>query len=89
MPGAIGRKRSGTAQKEQSQVKAKLIQGGEEKTFVLVFETGEDKGEPKRHAHVVVGKSVQPTLEVVVVESSRQLRRRMRPEFGVALLDLA
>ena len=37
----------------------------------------------KRDAHV------RPTLEVVVVESSRQLRRRRRPEFGVALLDLA
>ena len=145
-------------------MKSKLIQGGEEKTFVLVFETGEevvagllrfakqekldgahltaigafehvtlgffevakkqytkvpiheqvellslvgnialdDKREPKLHAHVVVGKAdgtahgghlldaqVRPTLEVVVVESSRQLRRRMHPEFGVALLDLA
>jgi predicted DNA-binding protein with PD1-like motif len=144
-------------------MKSKLIQDGGEKTFVLVFETGEevaagllrfakeekltgahltaigafervtlgffevakkaytripireqvellsmvgnialdDKGEPKLHAHVVVGKSdgtahgghlldahVRPTLEVVVVESSRQLRRRMRAEFGVALLEL-
>jgi predicted DNA-binding protein with PD1-like motif len=63
---------------------------------------GDDKGEPKLHAHVVVGKSdgtahgghlleayVQPTLEVVVVESSRRLRRTTRPEFGLALLDLA
>jgi predicted DNA-binding protein with PD1-like motif len=62
----------------------------------------DDKGEPKVHAHVVVGKSdgtahgghlveahVHPTLEVVVVESSRQLRRKMRAEFGIALLDLA
>jgi predicted DNA-binding protein with PD1-like motif len=145
-------------------MKSKLIQDGAEKTFVLVFETGEevvagllrfakdekltgahltaigafervtlgffevakkdymripireqvevlsmvgniavdDKGDPKLHAHAVVGKSdgtahgghlldahVRPTLEVVVVESSRQLRRRMRAEFGVALLDLA
>jgi predicted DNA-binding protein with PD1-like motif len=43
----------------------------------------DDKGEPKLHAHVVVGKSdgtahgghlleahVQPTLEVVIIESS-------------------
>jgi uncharacterized protein len=144
-------------------MKSKLIQDGGEKTFVLVFETGEevaagllrfakeekltgahltaigafervtlgffevakkdyaripipgqvellsmvgnialdDKGDPKLHAHVVVGKSdgtahgghlldahVRPTLEVVVVESSRQLRRTMRAEFGVALLEL-
>jgi uncharacterized protein len=144
-------------------MKSKLRQDGGEKTFVLVFETGEevaagllrfakeekltgahltaigafervtlgffevakkdyaripipeqvellsmvgnialdDKGDPKLHAHVVVGKSdgtahgghlldahVRPTLEVVVVESSRQLRRTMRAEFGVALLEL-
>lgn len=61
----------------------------------------DDKGEPKLHAHVVVGKSdgtahgghlleayVRPTLEVVVVESSRHLRRKMRGEHGLALLDL-
>jgi predicted DNA-binding protein with PD1-like motif len=145
-------------------MKSKLIQDGAEKTFVLVFEIGDevvagllhfakdekltgahltaigafervtlgffevakkdyirvpireqvevlsmvgniavdDRGDPKLHAHVVVGKSdgtahgghlldahVRPTLEVVVVESSRQLRRRMRAELGVALLDLA
>lgn len=143
---------------------AGLIQDGQEKTFALVFETGEevtagllhfandhklagahltaigafervtsgffevatkeykkipiheqvelvslvgniaqdDKGDPKLHAHVVVGKSdgtahgghlleayVRPTLEVVVVESSRHLRRTMRHEFGVTLLDLS
>ena len=62
----------------------------------------DDKGEPKLHAHVVVGKSdgtahgghlleahVQPTLEVVIVESSQRLRRTTRPEFGLALLDLS
>jgi predicted DNA-binding protein with PD1-like motif len=62
----------------------------------------DDKGDPKLHAHVVVGKSdgtahgghlldayVRPTLEVVVVESSQHLRRKMRREFGLALLDLS
>ena len=61
-----------------------------------------DNGEPKLHAHVVVGKSdgsahgghllgasVRPTLEVVVVESSRHLRRRTRADLGLALLDLS
>jgi predicted DNA-binding protein with PD1-like motif len=61
----------------------------------------DDKGEPKVHAHVVVGKSdgtahgghlldahVRPTLEVVIVESARQLCRSTRPELGLALLDL-
>jgi predicted DNA-binding protein with PD1-like motif len=145
-------------------VKSKLIQDGDPRTFVLVFEAGEevstgllrfakeqrldsahltaigafervtlgffefakkaynkipveeqvellslvgniamdDKGEAKLHAHVVVGKSdgtahgghlldahVRPTLEVIVSESSQQLHRRMRADFGVALLDLA
>jgi uncharacterized protein len=145
-------------------MKSKLIQDGQEKTFAVVFEAGEevvagllqfakehklsgahltaigaferltlgffepmkkdykkiaiheqvelmslvgniaqdDKGEPKLHAHVVVGKSdgtahgghlleayVRPTLEVVVVESSQHLRRRMDGEFGLALLDLS
>jgi predicted DNA-binding protein with PD1-like motif len=32
---------------------------------------------------------VRPTLEVVVVEASQHLRRTMRGEFGLALLDLA
>ena len=62
----------------------------------------DDKGDPKLHAHVVVGKSdgtahgghlldayVRPTLEVVIVEASQHLRRTMRGEFGLALLDLA
>lgn len=145
-------------------MKSKLIQDGQEKTFALVFDTGEevvagllqfahnhkltgahltaigafervtlgfldvtkkdykriaiqeqvelmslvgniaqdDKGDPKLHAHVVVGKSdgsahgghlvdayVRPTLEVVVVEASQHLRRRIRGEFGLALLDLS
>jgi predicted DNA-binding protein with PD1-like motif len=58
--------------------------------------------EPKLHAHVVVGKSdgtahgghlmeayVRPTLEVIVIESSQHLRRKMRDEFALALLDLS
>lgn len=61
----------------------------------------DDRGEPRVHAHVVVGKSdgtahgghlleahVRPTLEVVLVESARHLCRRTHPELGAALLDL-
>ena len=145
-------------------MKSKLIHDGQEKTFALVFDTGEevvagllrfaqnhklsaahltaigafervtlgffdvtkkdykriaiqeqvelmslvgniaqdDKGNPKLHAHVVVGKSdgsahgghlldayVRPTLEVVIVEASQHLRRTMRGEFGLPLLDLS
>ena len=61
---------------------------------------GEDR-EPKLHAHVVVGKSdgtahgghlleasVRPTMEIIIVESSRHLHRRMRADVGAALLEL-
>jgi predicted DNA-binding protein with PD1-like motif len=60
-----------------------------------------DRGEPKVHAHVVVGKAdgtahgghllsarVRPTLEVIVVESPARLRRRLDPATGLPLLDL-
>jgi predicted DNA-binding protein with PD1-like motif len=62
----------------------------------------DDRGTPKVHAHVVVGKSdgtahgghlleahVRPTLEVIVVESAKHLCRKTHPDLGVALLDLA
>jgi hypothetical protein len=59
------------------------------------------KGQPKVHAHVVVGTAtgtahgghlleahVWPTLEVVVVESPQHLRRTMDEETGLALIQL-
>ena len=145
-------------------MKAKLLRDGSERTFALVFDTGEevvaallrfaseekltgahltaigafqrvtlgffdpemkeykpifieeqvellslvaniarnDEGEAKLHAHVVVRKadgtahgghllqaSVRPTMEILVVESSEHLRRRMRDDVGAALLDLS
>ena len=58
-------------------------------------------GAPKVHAHVVVGKAdgtahgghlleghVRPTLEVILVESPRYLRRTHDPETGLALIDV-
>lgn len=58
-------------------------------------------GGRKVHAHAVVGRrdgstrgghvldgNVWPTLEVVVVESPKYLRRTMKPEIGLALIDL-
>jgi len=57
-------------------------------------------GAPKLHAHVVVGKRdgtawgghllqarVQPTLEVMLVESPSWLRRRIDPATGLALIE--
>lgn len=57
--------------------------------------------EPQIHAHAVVGLAdattrgghlirgvVRPTMEVILVESPIHLRRRRRPEVGLALIDL-
>jgi hypothetical protein len=61
-----------------------------------------DDGKASVHMHVVLGLSdgttrgghllegkVRPTLEVVLEESPASLRRRKRPELGIALIDLA
>jgi predicted DNA-binding protein with PD1-like motif len=57
------------------------------------------KGEPKLHAHVVVGKrdgtamaghllkaTVRPTLELILTESAAHLRRHHDAETGLALI---
>lgn len=62
----------------------------------------DDQGKPSLHMHVVLGLSdgstrgghllegfVQPTLEVMLVEAPAHLRRKKRPELGLALIDLA
>ncbi len=67
----------------------------------LVGNIALDKGEPRVHAHVVVGKSdgtahgghllnakVRPTLEVVLVESPKHLERVADPQFGLPLIRL-
>jgi hypothetical protein len=61
----------------------------------------DDAGKPSLHLHAVLGLRdgttrgghliegvVHPTLEVTVVESPVHLRRRKRPELGIALIDL-
>jgi hypothetical protein len=63
--------------------------------------TGDD-GKASLHVHAVLGLSdgstrgghllegkVRPTLEVVLEETPVGLRRRQRPELGIALIDLA
>ena len=60
-----------------------------------------EKGEPKIHAHVVLGRPdastrgghliearVRPTLEVMLVESPKHLRRKHDPQSGLALIQL-
>lgn len=61
----------------------------------------DDEGRPSLHLHTVLGLSdgstqgghllegiVKPTLEIMLVETPKSLRRRKRPELGVALIDL-
>ena len=67
----------------------------------LVGDIAYQDGEPKVHAHVVVGKSdgtahgghlldarVWPTLELVLTESARVLSRVSDRESGLALIDV-
>ncbi len=62
----------------------------------------DDDGKPSLHMHAVVGLSdgttrgghflkgiVRPTLEVTINETPARLRRRQRPELGLALIDLS
>jgi predicted DNA-binding protein with PD1-like motif len=66
----------------------------------LVGDISIEDGQPKVHAHVVVGKAdatahgghlieghVRPTLEVVLTESPRYLQRRHDQASGLALID--
>jgi predicted DNA-binding protein with PD1-like motif len=63
--------------------------------------TGDD-GKPSLHLHAVLGLSdgttrgghfmkgiVRPTLEVTIVETPTHLRRKKKPELGIALIELA
>lgn len=61
-----------------------------------------DDGKPSLHMHAVMGLSdgmtrgghflrgiVRPTLEVIINETPARLRRRKRPDLGLALIDLS
>jgi predicted DNA-binding protein with PD1-like motif len=67
----------------------------------LIGDVALKDGEPRIHAHVVVGTAegaargghilearVWPTLEVILSESPRHLRKVHDPETGLALIDL-
>jgi uncharacterized protein len=60
-----------------------------------------DDGKASLHVHVVLGLSdgttrgghllagtVRPTLEVVLIETPSHLRRKKKPDLGIALIDL-
>ena len=76
--------------------------GEQVEVLSLIGDIALDGEAPKVHAHVVVGLSdgaargghllegrVWPTLEVILVESPRFLRKRHDPETGLALIDPA
>lgn len=67
----------------------------------LIGDIALEKGEPKVHGHAVVGTgdgstrgghllegTVWPTLEVVLTQSPRHLRKTFDPDVGLALIDL-
>lgn len=67
----------------------------------LIGDVAVDQDGPVLHVHAVLGLSdgttrgghliegrVFPTLEVVVTETPAQLRKVMRPDIGIALIDL-
>lgn len=60
-----------------------------------------ERGDPKVHCHVVLGRSdgtalgghlleahVRPTLEVMLIESPKHLQRKHDPESGLALIKI-
>lgn len=69
--------------------------------LTLAGDVAQHEAQPKIHAHVVVGKRdgsahgghllqahVRPTLEVMLTESPRHLRRTMDAESGLPLIDI-
>ena len=67
----------------------------------LIGDVAEAQDGPSLHVHVVLGLSdgttrgghliegrVFPTLEVIVTETPAELRKVMRPDLGIALIDL-
>ena len=67
----------------------------------LIGDITVEQGEPKLHAHIVVGKrdgtahgghliaaKVRPTLEVMLEETPTPLHRKFDPESGIALISL-
>jgi predicted DNA-binding protein with PD1-like motif len=99
--GACERVTLGFFERERKDYKRIFINEQVEVMSLVGNITLEEDGEPKVHAHVVVGKSdgtahgghlleahVWPTLEVILVESPTLLHRKMNAEVGLALIDL-
>jgi uncharacterized protein len=98
--GAFERVTLGFFEREQKDYKRIPIDEQVE-VLSLVGDIASDGGEPKVHAHVVVGKAdgtahgghllearVWPTLEVILVESPEHLRHKVDKETGLALISI-
>jgi predicted DNA-binding protein with PD1-like motif len=79
----------------------KIPVGEQVEVLSLIGDVALKDGEPKVHAHVVVGRSdgstrgghlmeahVRPTLEVTLTESPEHLRKEVDPESGLALIRI-
>lgn len=77
----------------------RIAVGEQVEVLTLAGDVAVEDGEPRVHAHVVLGTRsgeargghlmearVRPTLEVVLVESPVHLRKQMDPETGLALI---
>ena len=89
----------GFFEREQKDYK-RIIIDEQVEVLSLIGDVALDDNEPKVHAHVVVGKRdgtahgghllearVWPTLEVILIESPRHLRRELDKETGLALIS--
>lgn len=99
--GACERVTLGFFEWERKEYKKIHIEEQVEVMSVLGNITLNEKGEPKVHGHMVVGKSdgtaygghlfeahVRPTLEMFLIEHPRQLQRKMNEQIRLALIDL-
>lgn len=80
----------------------KLPQDGQAEVLSMIGDVAlTEEGKPGVHAHMVldlpdgaargahlIEATVWPTLEVVLTESPKHLRRTFRPDLGLALIDL-
>lgn len=79
----------------------KIPVGEQVEVLSLIGDVALKDGAPKVHAHIVVGRSdgstrgghllegrVRPTLELILTESPKHLRKEIDPESGLALIRI-
>jgi uncharacterized protein len=99
--GAFRRVRLGYFRRESKDYKEIPVEEQVE-VLSLIGDIAVDRGEPTVHAHAVVGTvdgtargghlleaEVWPTLELVLNQSPRHLRKKFDPDVGLALIDLS